>query len=459
MSQLRFVFGSALSAALAVTLATAGCSSSAAPGGTDDAGVYGDAISPADAGPDPRFDGASCGVKGVVGGLASVTVAKPFDYLELRYVSIAGGTTAEEAMALEALGVKCANATDSAACLAALERNQSTSLFPRTVGDRPSATYLVHQRGDTVTDITTKAELLAFLGSIDHPAKARLVVEVAGYSALCTDGSVVETANGYRVFAKKSQECLNQYTGHVLDVARDGTVTPVESVDLKDETKGCAVAGRRPEGFALPARIDGDDDVLAYLAEMRALEAASVPAFERLAAELAAHGAPASLVRRADAAARDEVRHAAAFAGLRARRGAPCDDAAVSCVSKDVRDLEAIAIENAIEGCVRETFGALVAGYQAEVADDPAMRRLFATIAEDETRHAELAWDVAAWLDGRLDEPSRERVRAARLAAVDELFASAAGASPSAALVRASGLPARSASRALLDGIAPLWAA
>ncbi|MCY1008004.1 hypothetical protein OV079_21085 [Nannocystis pusilla] len=74
-----------------------------------------------------------------------------------------------------------------------------------------------------------------------------------------------------------------------------------------------------------------------------------------------------------------------------------------------VRSLEALARENAVEGCVRETFGALVARYQASVAADEPLRRLFAAIAEDELDHAALAWDVATWLNGQLDEAARAR--------------------------------------------------
>ena len=53
--------------------------------------------------------------------------------------------------------------------------------------------------------------------------------------------------------------------------------------------------------------------------------------------------------------------------------------------------------ENAREGCVRETFGALIAMHQAERAGDPIIRRAMRRIAEEETRHAELAWEVASW--------------------------------------------------------------
>lgn len=51
-------------------------------------------------------------------------------------------------------------------------------------------------------------------------------------------------------------------------------------------------------------------------------------------------------------------------------------------------NLEALALENAVEGCVRETFGALCGGYQAARAADPVVRRTLAQITRDETTHA-----------------------------------------------------------------------
>jgi hypothetical protein len=61
-------------------------------------------------------------------------------------------------------------------------------------------------------------------------------------------------------------------------------------------------------------------------------------------------------------------------------------------------------------------------------------------IATDETRHAQLAWDVDAWLKRKLDRGARARVKAAKQRSADELAAEAS--LPVApALVHALGLP------------------
>src|SRR5262245_13239428 len=81
-----------------------------------------------------------------------------------------------------------------------------------------------------------------------------------------------------------------------------------------------------------------------------------------------------------------------------------------------------MAIENAIEGCGRETWGAVVALWQAHRATDPEVRAAYRSIADDEARHAALGWAIDAWVRTRLDASAHARIDAAREAAVRELF-------------------------------------
>ena len=185
------------------------------------------------------------------------------------------------------------------------------------------------------------------------------------------------------------------------------------------------VGGRKFDGIDAPA-IAGES-VGAWLARMAWLEAASIPAFRRLARELAAHGAPRALVARARDAARDEIRHARLMARLAKKHGVAVPR--VSLPSPQTRDLESIARENAVEGCVAETFGALYAAWQATQERDPEIAQAMAEIAPDELRHAALGWAVAEWLDSKLDAAARERVRAARTDAARELIANVSSAS------------------------------
>ena len=157
---------------------------------------------------------------------------------------------------------------------------------------------------------------------------------------------------------------------------------------------------------------------------MALLEAVSVHAFARLERELGAHGAGPELLRDVRRARRDEVRHTAMTARLAKRHGvepvmpeAPVDGGAV-------RSLVEIAIENAVEGCVRETYGATQGLVEARTTQDRTMARLMRGISIDECRHAELAWAVHGWAMARLGESERARVREAMRVAVEELAAS-----------------------------------
>ena len=159
------------------------------------------------------------------------------------------------------------------------------------------------------------------------------------------------------------------------------------------------------------------------LARAAWLEAASIHAFRRLARELRAHGAPRELVDAARACARDEARHARTMARLARARGAVVPRVRVD--ETGVRDLESVARENAVEGCVGETYGALLAIWQAEHARESDVRDAMHAIAPDELRHAALAWAIASWADARLSEGARARVRDARDVAVRDLLQNA----------------------------------
>jgi len=159
----------------------------------------------------------------------------------------------------------------------------------------------------------------------------------------------------------------------------------------------------------------------AWLARAAHAEAASVTAFRRLAAELRLHGAPAQLVDAALTAAHDEVGHARVMRRLAlARGGTP---PRVRAKTARTRSLAAFAVENAVEGCVNETWAALVALHQAAEAADPEVRAALAQIAEDEIRHAELARAVDAWALPRLSARERARVERARRGAASKIAA------------------------------------
>ncbi len=129
------------------------------------------------------------------------------------------------------------------------------------------------------------------------------------------------------------------------------------------------------------------------------MEHASIAAFARFALELLALGAPAALMEQTTSALADEQRHATTcFALASAFAGAPTGPAALpvgGCLA--AVDLESVTLTTFLEGCIGETIAAVEARELALTATDAVLRATLAGIAEDEARHALLAWGFLKW--------------------------------------------------------------
>jgi hypothetical protein len=133
------------------------------------------------------------------------------------------------------------------------------------------------------------------------------------------------------------------------------------------------------------------------------MEHASIAAFARFTLHLLALGAPPELVLAAEAAIADETTHAQlAFALASAYGGAPVGPAALALDgAMDGFELASFVMTLLYEGCIGETVAAIEAREALDHACDPAVREVLAIIADDEQRHAELAWRTLAWLIGQ----------------------------------------------------------
>jgi len=152
--------------------------------------------------------------------------------------------------------------------------------------------------------------------------------------------------------------------------------------------------------------IDGDDSLddrtrralaLAWLDDAR-LEHASVASFARFTLDLLALGAPADLVADAQRAAADEVRHAQRCFSLATRYHGEALGPGPLAVDGSIgaTTLVDAAVAAVREGCVGETTASLSAAAQLDRASDTKVRVTLTAIAEDEARHAELAWRFVA---------------------------------------------------------------
>lgn len=136
-------------------------------------------------------------------------------------------------------------------------------------------------------------------------------------------------------------------------------------------------------------------------------EHASVASFSRAALELMALGAPLPLVSRMHEAAIDEVRHAAQSLAIAHRFDArvPTTFAPLPALAPRDLDRATLAAVTLDEAACPETFAAAVARAAADACDDDDIRAVLRAIADDEARHAALAWDIVAWCGGAVVDP------------------------------------------------------
>lgn len=206
-------------------------------------------------------------------------------------------------------------------------------------------------------------------------------------------------------------------------------------------------AGRRPGGMVDESACRPTESIASWLARAATLEAAACVAFGQLTGELEALSAPPALTLACRSAQADERRHAALMGSL-ARRAGSIPRAPV-ILPQPLRSPLAIACHNAVEGCVRECFGAIEALWQSQTAEDATLRGAMATIAHEEAAHAELSFALHAWLMSRLSPPQQRLVRDIRQVALTE-FLHALRVRTASDDERALGLPRGPAAAALL---------
>ena len=167
----------------------------------------------------------------------------------------------------------------------------------------------------------------------------------------------------------------------------------VAAVRFKDDWAGAPLEPAR--GLSPDARAT----LAAYWLEAARMEHASVAAFARFTLQLMALGAPFELCQQSQLAMRDETEHARRCFALASRySGAALGPGALQLDDAlGVESLASLARLTFMEGCVGETCAALEAAEALACATDAPVRQALELIAEDERRHAELAWRFIAW--------------------------------------------------------------
>ncbi len=233
-----------------------------------------------------------------------------------------------------------------------------------------------------------------------------------------------ESASRHRIVCCYAEPLLctpvRHYRGRVLDGR------PAESMERTDWQNAAAP----------------DHDAIDWCA-MAAAEHAAIASFARTTLELLALGAPPALLEETQRAALDEIGHARfayAMASQRAGRALGPGPLAAAAQPFGAPSLAAFASATFRDACVAETLGAIAVRRDAERAP-PALRARLVAIAEDEERHAELAWRTLAWAVREGGAAARDALRID----VERLARAESGAGPMNDVV----LPC---ARALLDG-------
>ena len=326
--------------------------------------------------------------------------------------------------------------------------------------------FAVVSRGGTHTLVATYAglrSLLAPLTTVKH-AQAWAIIDQSGLG--CRVDPAKDIAVGTTWFDLRTQntQCIEDANGKAFDVTYDVVyrvhadakveALPPREVARQPSVHGCIMVGRRPVAMAENRAVPSE--FAALLAETAALEAAAIVAFDELASSLRQFGAPADLIARAQVAKADEVRHAAVMSAHAMHYGWDVSLPATveRAAAPSYASLFDLALHNAREGCINETYGAMVAMHQAQNAHDAELRSSLAQIADDEVSHAQWSHDVDAWLQSQLSSEQQQAVAAAKASALVEL-AALAHAPISAAQLRA-GVPSAQVSAQLVARMASL---
>lgn len=221
----------------------------------------------------------------------------------------------------------------------------------------------------------------------------------------------------------KVTQCTTQFDPKTYDTTLQCSADFTEVNAAYTGAPGCynpprPVVGRMPVGLYIHPHVAANQ-LGDYFADMAAMETAAITAFRYLVLELTAYQAPTTLIRLAQAAIEEETRHAQ-MAGLLSQA---CGTAVpmVEVPDFQLRTLFEIALENAVEGCVNETFAAACGLWQHQQAGFEVFRQVIGHIAEEEVGHAALSWAIHEWAMPQLTPEQQDYIRQAQREAVDTL--------------------------------------
>jgi hypothetical protein len=324
-----------------------------------------------------------------------------------------------------------------------------------TITETPATTLDEHPECPIVLDVCSAL----YWGCVELPPDQTC-------QRLCPDGDCVIdwwTCSGDPVWDVPNSVCgpyeIDGMCCSLADIGNfcgtDGRPFVVGGIARTAELRTCG--GSIVTRGRLPKRVL--DQLAQHWTAIARAEHASVASFAQFGARLLALAAPPELLFAALYAANDEVRHAE-FALARASEFAgrslvfgPLDTREANRASESFEQTVLACVR---EGCIGETLAALELGAAAIACADPELAASLRSIADDEARHAALAWRFVRWA---LDQ--QPGLAPAVAAVFDSLIVPAPATERFAAhereLLRAHGcLPATDRRRVQLEGLREL---
>jgi len=369
------------------------------------------AVDPNALAPSPDWEGVSCDDDRTIDLLSDLAPLEEIDGIVLAQTGVQIGRYRRPAG-----GKACINATDTELC------NQNIDDLTQSYSEN----IMIVTQGDTIQVLQTEADFQRILGDLDNKQKVFSWMHVHGLRLSCTfeDSAVLDVANGQiwnGIYTQITSSCspLIEERVRVKIDASDWSIVEFSRARIKEDEGACI--GRKPPGQVnfLDVEIADISSIGNVLARHAAYEAASVIAFVHLKQELSFYNAPVAILKRIDKAIEDEKRHALQVEILAQRYDRQIKKFDVDATP--IRNLEAIAIDNMKEGCIGETWGALVGLFQAEHAKDKVIATTMYLIAVDEVDHAALSWEIHDWITDQLSEEACLRVEFTKKAALASL--------------------------------------
>jgi hypothetical protein len=190
------------------------------------------------------------------------------------------------------------------------------------------------------------------------------------------------------------------------------------------------------------------DDVGRALARWARETDAGVASLHGLARDLEAFRAPKPLVRGARRAALDAIRHARMLGAMARRHEVTPEPAPAD--PRPAPSWDAMAIENAVDGCVRRAWELALTSYAGVHAGDLVVRETLRRIARDQAEHVAAAWKVHQWCLPRASSAARERIERGMRATISALEAEVSRMTDDDELVRCGLRPPQDVAQALL---------